>query len=258
MSTEKVTLEGFLAAYRLPDAVNSTGLPGPGNEPIAFAHTPALHLRVNFISSADGAVTYGGHSGALGGANDRLLMRVLRAMSDVVLVGAGTVRAEGYGGLGIPLELRQWRAAHIAQAPPRIVIATNRLDLTPDMPVFAQADARPIIAAPHTALASTPHDFSQVADLLVCGEQRLDLEELLGALEREGLGRVLCEGGPHLFGALLDADLVDEVCLTVSPTFTAGAAGRISASPHEVFRSFLPGPPMADDEGFVFLRYLRR
>lgn len=246
MHTDDPTQEEFLAQYRLTDAQPAEEAP--------------RHLRVNFVTSGDGAVTYGGHSGQLGGMNDRLLMHVLRAMSDVVLVGAGTVRAEGYGGLGISNELMAWRATHIAQAPPRIVIATNALDLEPTMPVFVNSDARPIIAAPRAAieaLGSTGHMFDEVADQLVCGEQRLDLRTLLDALHSQGLSRVLCEGGPHLFGALLEDDLVDEVCLTVSPAFTAGHAGRISASANEVFRSFDLEPPMRDSEGFLFLRYLR-
>lgn len=216
------------------------------------------HVRVNFVSSVDGAVTFAGRSGGLGGANDRRLMRVLRAMSDAVLVGAGTVRSEGYGGLTLTDDVLAWRRDNVGSVPPRIVIASNSLGLTPDISVFHKSEVRPLVAAPAKAWA-TPEGQAllEVADALSCGETALDLAQLVSQLAALGLSRVLCEGGPHLFGALLEADLVDEVCLTVAPVLTAGRAGRITASPDEVLRSFQPTSPLVDDEGFVFLRYLR-
>ncbi|MCB1274615.1 MAG: pyrimidine reductase family protein [Leucobacter sp.] len=216
------------------------------------------HVRMNFVSGADGAVTSGGHSGQLGGPHDRLIMRVLRAMADVVLVSAGTVRSEGYGGLNLPAEFLAWRAEHVSPHPPRIAIATQALGLEPEMSVFRKAEVRPLIVAPRARVREAGDRFDGAADLLGCGETELDLAEVLAELARRGEGRVLCEGGPQLFGSLLERDLVDEVCLTVSPTFTAGRAGRIATSPTEVFRSYALDPPLVDDDGFLFLRYRRR
>jgi riboflavin biosynthesis pyrimidine reductase len=67
-----------------------------------------------------------------------------------------------------------------------------------------------------------------VADVLVCGEESLDVRSMLEELAKRGLQRVLCEGGPTLFGALLEADCVDELCLTISPQIEAGSAARIA------------------------------
>ena len=71
--------------------------------------------------------------------------------------------------------------------------------------------------------------LSRVADVLVCGEEKLDARAMLLELARRGLRQVLCEGGPTLFGTLLEADCVDELCLTLSPQLEAGAAPRIAA-----------------------------
>ena len=86
------TRDELLAAYALPDR-------------------DATRVRMNFVQSADGAVTLQGRSGPLGGDTDRAVMRVLRAMADVVIVGAGTVRVEEYGGLGGDDEDAAWRRA---------------------------------------------------------------------------------------------------------------------------------------------------
>jgi len=69
-------------------------------------------VRMNFVMSLDGAVTLEGRSGGLGDEHDRLAMQVLRTLADVVLIGAGTVRVEGYGGLQVGEADAAWRRAH--------------------------------------------------------------------------------------------------------------------------------------------------
>lgn len=215
------------------------------------------HLRVNFVASADGAVTLSGHSGGLGGATDRLLLHVLRIMADALVVGAGTVRAEGYGGLGLTPEDVAWRRARSLPDAPALAVVSNRLDLAPDSPVFHRPDGRTMVLTHDAAPAGRMAELAEVADVVVCGRGAVDVTAALDALAARGLTHVLSEGGPHLFGAMLTADLVDEVCLTVSPRFVAGTAHRIAASPEQLERRFRPGPPLVDDEGFVFLRYHR-
>lgn len=217
----------------------------------------AAHVRVNFISSADGAVTLDGRSGGLGGPNDRALMRVLRTLSDVVLVGAGTVRAEGYGGLNLPEPLLLHRLSLGLTREPRIAIVSASLDLTPAMSVFTKAEQRPLIL---THAASSPErrqSLAQVADVLVCGGTEVDFSAALAALATRGLPRILCEGGPALFGSLLQADLVDEVCLTLSPCFVAGSEGRIAHTFTAHPRKFRVASLISDEQGFIFLRYTR-
>ncbi|MEV5068789.1 pyrimidine reductase family protein [Microbacterium sp. LMI12-1-1.1] len=213
-------------------------------------------VRMNFVSSADGAVTLGGQSGALGGDTDRTLMQVLRAMADVVVVGAGTVRAEGYGGLQVDADHVEWRRAHGLADQPALAVVSGGLHLEPDDSVFAEATGRPLIVTTDAAADARGDLFAAVAEVLPCGAASVDLVAALDAFARRGWHQVLCEGGPHLFGALLDAGLVDEVCLTVAPRFVGGDAGRIAQGAAESDRRFALAGVMTDEDGFVFLRYV--
>ena len=213
-------------------------------------------VRMNFVSSADGAVTLEGQSGALGGDTDRELMQVLRAMADVVLVGAGTVRAEGYGGLKVDEGDVEWRRARGLDDQPALTVLSGRLHLDPADSVFTEAVRAPVIVTTDAAAAADGGRFESVATVLACGEDEVDLAAMLDAFARRGWTQVLCEGGPHLFGALLQADLVDEVCVTLAPRFVGGEAGRIVQGAAEADRRFHLAGVVTDDEGFVFFRYV--
>lgn len=215
------------------------------------------HVRVNFVSSADGAATTKGRSGGLGGENDRALMKVLRTLSDVVMVGAGTVRSEGYGGLSLPDSLLQRRQKLGLSELPRIAIVSRSLDLSPEMSVFTKAENRPLVITQASAPHARREQLEGVADVLLCGDTDVDFRDALKQLAALGLSRVLCEGGPHLFGSLLEADLADEVCLTISPLFVAGTEPRISHSAAAHPRKFQVASLISDDADFVFLRYAR-
>lgn len=197
-------------------------------------------VRMNFVSSADGAVTLDGRSGTLGGDTDRRLMQVLREMTDLVLIGAGTVRAEGY-----------------ADVRPRLAVVSARLELSPDDEVFAEAATRPLVVTSEASPAGRRAALGAVADVLVCGQTAVDLPAMVREFAARGMPQILCEGGPHLFGSLLDADAVDELCVTVSPRLVGGAAGRIAQGAAEADRPFALRSVLNDDEGFVFLRYGR-
>lgn len=212
-------------------------------------------VRMNFVSSIDGAVTLGGLSGALGGEGDRRLMQVLRSMCDVVLVAAGTVRAEGYGGLRLETVDASWRESHGLPAQPRLAMVSRSLDVGAEHPFFAEATTRPIVVTCAAAPAERRAALAAVADVLVCGDAAVDLADALAQLAELGLAQVLCEGGPHLFGELAEAELVDEVCLTLSPLLVGGAAPRIVQGAPERGRQMRLVHALSDDDGFVFLRY---
>lgn len=233
------TRDELLAAYALPDR----GTP---------------YVRMNFVESADGAVALDGRSGALGGATDRLLMQVLRTMADVILVGAGTVRVEGYGGVRVSEADAAWRAAARRPPQPGLAVVSRALDLDPRHPFFAEAVTRPVVVTCAGAPAERRAALSRVADVLVCGEGTVDLAAMRASFADRGWTQALCEGGPHLFGALLEAELVDEVCLTLAPRFVGGVARRIVQGAREGDRRFGLGGVLADEEGFVFLRYTAR
>jgi riboflavin-specific deaminase-like protein len=213
-------------------------------------------LRANFVASIDGAATVEGKSAELGGDADRRVFDLLRTLCDVVLVGAGTVRIEGYGALRLDEASVAARVERGLEPQPRFAIVSSRLDLDPAAPVFTDAKIKPVLitsaAAPKKALDA----LSEVADVVVVGEASVDLTAAVSALEDRGLTRIHCEGGPTLFASLLAADLVDELCLTVSPLLVAGDARRIT-------RGDIPQPRNMDlagvlrSERMLLLRYLR-
>ena len=217
----------------------------------------APHLRVNFVSSLDGASTLDGRSGALGNPQDQKVMAVLRTLSDVVLVGAGTVRAEGYGSLGLGQNSISWRVDHGLAPQPVFAIVSGTLDLDPASAPFTDSAVRPLVFTHGGAPQSRRRELSRVADVVACGAEAVDPHLVRAELVARALPQILCEGGPSLFGALLEANEVDELCLSLAATMVAGTSKRIAASDHEAVRQMrLAGILRADD--MLLLRYLRR
>lgn len=174
------------------------------------------HVRANFVTSLDGVVEVEGRSQSLGGAADRTAFMAMRAVADVVLVGAGTVRSENYGPIRLPPEVIARRQSR-GQAPlPVLAVISNRGDLDAGARVFGGEGERPLLLTTKGAASAHP-ELSSVATVVVCGDQWVDLDLALAELTRSGRGRVLCEGGPTLFRTLLASDLLDELCITFSP-----------------------------------------
>jgi len=221
---------GLAAHYAYPD-----GLTAP-------------YVRVNFVSSADGAVTVDGHSEGLGGPADKRVFAQLRELAEVILVGAGTVRAEDYRGARRPTAGRD--------LPPPIAVVTGSADLDPGSRLFTDTKVAPIVLTVASAPAERRERLAAAgADVVVL--DRLTPDALLGELGARGLHRVLCEGGPGLFGDLLAADAVDELCLTLSPLLAGGDAGRIARGPAGTPARSLSLVGVAQEDGTLFLRYRR-
>lgn len=215
------------------------------------------HLRVNMVASVDGAATVQGRVGALTGPADQQLLHELRTQCDVLLVGAGTVRAEGYGPLVLTAPEQGVREAR-GQAPvPRLAVVSRSLDLDLAAPVFARATAPPLVVTTRTAPADRRKAASDVADVVVAGADDVDLAAALEALAGAGLPQVLSEGGPGMLGQLFRADLVDELCLAVSPIAVGGPDGRITAGAPPDMPRRLGLSTVAERDGFLFLRYVR-
>lgn len=190
------------------------------------------------IASLDGAATVGGRSGGLGGPADHRVFAALRGLADVVLVAAGTVRAERYGPSKVPLA---------------IVTRSCALDL--DAPLFTKG-ARAIVLTVATAPPAAVVAARKVADVLIAGERSVDLGVALRLLGDAGHRNVLAEGGPSLNAQLAAADLVDELCLTVAPYLAGGDARRIlTGTPVNMTRFGLH--TICEDSGYLFVR-LRR
>jgi riboflavin biosynthesis pyrimidine reductase len=213
-------------------------------------------LRVNFITSLDGSATAKGLSGGLGGPADKLVFDTLRRLSDVVLVGAGTVRSEGYGAMLLSDADAAWREAHGLAAQPAFALVSGRLDLDPTSDVFAKAPVRPLILTSDSAPTGAREALERVADVISCGEAQVEPKRIVDVLVERGLTQILCEGGPSLFGTFIAADLVDELCLTVSPLLEGGAGIRISHGESDAARR-MRLVHVLESDGLLLTRYAR-
>jgi riboflavin biosynthesis pyrimidine reductase len=194
-----------------------------------YALPASRHVRANFVSSIDGAIELDGLSRTLGGPSDRDAFMSMRAVTDVVLVGAGTVRAENYGPIQLDDATRRRRVDRGLVSLPSLAIVTAKGELDLQAAVFATSQ-RPLIMTTAAAAAARP-DLADVADVVVCGDDSVDAASMLDALCERGMVRVLCEGGPTLLHSLLVDSLVDELCLTLSPVI-AGTGHRSLTGDH--------------------------
>lgn len=224
-------------------------------------------LRANMIASLDGAATAGGRSGGLSGEADRQVFAMLRALTDVIVVGAGTARKEGYRPVRPRTEGTRWAWLREGRTPsPPIAVITRRLDLDLASPLLAAspADARTIVITTEAAPAGRRAAVAATADVVIAGRENVDVQAAVQALADRGHRRILTEGGPHLLGQFIDADLLDDLCLTFSPLLAGPGAGRIVAGP-----GLAPQPGgaqvrpltlvhvLAADGGYLICRYAR-
>lgn len=171
-------------------------------------------LRLNFVATADGAVQGpDGLSKSINNAADKRVFMALRRLADVIIVGAGTARAEGYRPNPKPMLV----VSRSGEVPPSLrerrggdlLMATCRH--APHL-----AETRALLGGDH---------------VLVLGDYTPDLSHLCAALVDRGFRDLLCEGGPHLTRDLLAAGIVDELCLTVVPRLIADVHLRVTAGP---------------------------
>ena len=197
----------------------------------------------NFVSTLDGVVTFDADGSSGGGEvsgfhePDRFVMGLLRALADIVLVGAGTVRAApGHEWTARHVhpssrpEYEGWRRRMgVASAQPTTVVVTARGELDPRHPGLSAPDV-PVV------IATTPMGAQRLGVALAKPNATVEVfsdgdgvpaAALLRLAGRHGARLVLCEGGPHLIGQLLAARLLDELFLTLAPQL----AGRDAATP---------------------------
>jgi len=179
----------------------------------AYAPPRLPWLRLNFVATVDGAAEGEDHlSGSINNDADHQVFDLLRGLADVVIVGAGTVRAEGYRPNPKPLVV----VTRSGELPPTLLEGdTDRLYLATGARAPGLARAREVLGD----------------RALVLGEHAPDLAALRRALEEAGFADLLCEGGPHLAADLLAAGLVDELCSTVVPSLVGGIHRRILEGP---------------------------
>lgn len=209
------SLAELAAAYAYPEH-------GPGGrEP---------WLRANMVSTLDGAAQHDGRSQPISGATDMRIFGTLRGLADVVLVGAETVRQEGYRPARAREDFAALREAAGQGPAPAIAVVSASLELDFTLPLFTSPLVPTLLL---TGAAAAPDRIATAekagAQVVIAGDgMGVDPARAVRALGERGLHRLLTEGGPRLLGQLVAAGVLDELCLTVSPMLTAGDAQRIA------------------------------
>lgn len=183
-------------------------------------------LRAGFVVTTDGGVAVDGGSRGLQTPADEAVFHALRAVADAVVVGAGTARGEGYGPVRPRPAGAAWRTAHDLSASPPLVLVSRSLQLDPADRCFAGPAVVVTCAAADPGRRAA---LAEVADVLVAGEDEVDLPRAVRLLHERGLTRLLCEGGPTLLTALVRAGLLDELCLTLTPRLLGTAPTLLTA-----------------------------
>lgn len=182
-----------------------------------------IWLRANMVSTLDGAAAGpDGLSDSINNSADHVVFELVRALADVVVVGAGTARSEGYGPLSIAPRWREVRRRHGLADPLPLVLVSNSGRIPPAL----RGSAGVVVAVPDAVAAELAASLGAAA-VLACGPDRVDVTVLRDRLVERGWRRLHVEGGPSLLGDVAEAGLLDELCLTIVPTIVGGTAGRI-------------------------------
>jgi riboflavin biosynthesis pyrimidine reductase len=209
-------------------------------------------VLANFVATVDGAVAVDGRVGALSSPVDKQVFRLLRAVADVVLVGAGTVRAERYGPVRLDDVAREIREG---RDPPAVAVVSHSLDLDWSWPLFTDPGIPTIVI---TSSGSDPRRLEAAmanSDVIVAGTTDIDLRDALTQLRARGHETITCEGGPTLLRDLLAGGHLDELCLTIAP-LVGGDPLRLVADGPTLAQHRLSLVHVLRGGDELFLRYL--
>src|SRR5690606_22159261 len=185
-------------------------------------------VATNMVATLDGAAMLAGRSGQIGGPGDRVLFAAIRALADVIVAGAATVRTERYRPAVPPPEVQAWRVTN-GRAPmptPAVVTASGRLGDVPLPAPRAEGEdlPRPIVyggpATPEAAIT----ELGAVPEVVQGTSPMVLPTVLVDDLARRGHRRILCEGGPDLLAQFHEHDLVDDWFVTIGPIVSGGPA----------------------------------
>lgn len=213
------------------------------------------------VSSLDGAAHHDGRSKPLSSDADMRIFGVLRGLADAVVVGAETVRLEGYRPARAREAFAERRAA-LGQAPaPAIAVVSASLDLDFSMPLFTEPLV-PTIVITGAAAAAERIERARAAgaEVVFAGagpSGRVDAAAVVTALAEFGHTRLLTEGGPTLLAQFAAAGVLDELCLAVAPLVTAGDAKRIMDGAELGEPEQFTLDSVLEEAGFLFTRYRR-
>lgn len=217
-------------------------------------HPDRPWLMLNMVTSADGATSADGVSASLSSPVDRQVFAAIRAVADVVVVAAETVRREGYGPPKSSPETAADRVARNQAPRPRLAVVSRSLDFDFTAPVFGDSPP-PLLFTVAEPPADRLAQAEAVAEVYRMGADRVDLAEAMARIGQLGAAVVLAEGGPSLNGQLLAAGLLDELCWTISPTLAGGDSSRMAKGAPDRLQQLRLDRVLAQDHT-LFLRYL--
>lgn len=214
-------------------------------------------VRAMMVMTLDGAPAGpDGRSGSISSPADRAVLLEARRLSDVVLIGAGTLRAERYNPMRAkPADADERARLGLAPAPVVAVVSAS-LDLPWTDPFFSESAVTPIVVTVDSVDDRRLGAARELADVLVLPGASVNPDELIRALETRGLSRIVCEGGPRLLAQLSGAGLIDEADISIAPLLTSG--GQVFAGPPASAPVQLDLVHAIIDNGFLFTRYLAR
>jgi riboflavin biosynthesis pyrimidine reductase len=215
-------------------------------------------VRLNMIVSVDGGTSWNGVSGALGGPADKALFAILRSLTDVVLVASGTMRAENYGPVVMSQRMQDERLNRGQDAVPAIAVVSSSCRFDWSTPFFAAATTRPYIVTVDSSDPAARKQAAEVAEVIIAGDDAVDLTRAVAALGARGAGTILAEGGPTLNGELAKARLLDELCVTLAPLLASGDAKRLIAGSALAELEQLQLHAICEEDNYLFLRYRPR
>jgi riboflavin biosynthesis pyrimidine reductase len=213
----------------------------------------------HMVAGLDGTASVDGRVGSLSTAPDQELFRRMRQIADIVLVGAETVRREGYGSVRLDDEAQAQRRRQGRSPTPPVAVVSRSLVFDWSAKVFADA---PKGARTHviTCAAADPErraEAEEVAEVIVAGDDRVEPAAAMRALAERGHRVVLCEGGPNWLGELVAADRLDELCLSIAPLMGGDPLPVSVTPPGAGLAEFELMGAMAEDHT-IFLRYERK
>lgn len=236
----------------LPEPVTDVDL----HDHYAAGWTDRGGVRVNFVSSVDGAVSAGGRSRGLQTPGDNAVFAALRDLADVVVVGSGTAAAEDYGPARFGDRRLAARRAHGLPDTMPVAVLSRSLRLDPAARLFTEARpaARPLVLT-CSAAGGNRTALESVADVIDCGTDDVEPARVRAVLEQRGLRRILCEGGPTVFARFAAAGEVDELCLSITPLLAGPGPGRITDGREWPRTLTLTLTGLLEDDGALFCRY---
>jgi riboflavin biosynthesis pyrimidine reductase len=221
-----------------------------------FYADPPLGVRANMIFSADGAAAFAGRAGPLSNPVDQELLQVLRGFADVVLIGAGTARAENYGPVRLTQTQQAERDAEGRPDPPPVAVVSRSGKLPPTL--SSDPYQPPILVTTERAAPPRHAPADRLSRVFAAGADTVDLVRVVDMLGAAGMPRILCEGGPTLLDELVEVGAVDEICVTLAPKLAAGQPIRADTPPSQLA---VPVGMQLDHvlvhQDYVFLKYRR-